>query len=79
MKQVFSHANSTLTVLFWKIGHRINDEVLKNKRAEYAKQIVSILSTQLKRQYEKNFEIRNLRRMEIGLQPVFLYSSLHIF
>lgn len=62
-RQVFSHANSTLTVLFWKIGHRINDEVLKNKRAEYAKQIVSTVSTQLKRQYGKNFEIRNLRRM----------------
>jgi len=62
-RQVFSHANSTLTILFWKIGHRINDEILKNKRAEYAKQIVSTVSTQLKSQYGKNFEIRNLRRM----------------
>ncbi|WP_363433923.1 DUF1016 N-terminal domain-containing protein [Chitinophaga ginsengisegetis] len=62
-QQVFSYANSTLTVLFWRIGQRINDEILKNKRAEYAKQIVSTLSTQLKSQYGRNFEIRNLRRM----------------
>lgn len=62
-RQVFSHANSTLTALFWRIGQRINDEILKNKRAEYAKQIVSTLSTQLKSQYGRNFEIRNLRRM----------------
>lgn len=44
-QQVFSYANSTLTVLFWRIGQRINDEILRNKRAEYAKQIVSTLST----------------------------------
>ncbi|TWF32780.1 putative nuclease of restriction endonuclease-like (RecB) superfamily [Chitinophaga polysaccharea] len=62
-RQVFSHANSTLTILFWQIGKRINDEILRNKRAEYAKQIVSTLSTQLKSQYGRNFEIRNLRRM----------------
>lgn len=62
-QQVFSHANSTLTLLFWRIGQRINDEILKNKRAEYAKQIVSTLSTQLKNHYGRNFEIRNLRRM----------------
>ncbi|RFS26223.1 DUF1016 domain-containing protein [Chitinophaga silvatica] len=62
-QQVFSYANSTLTLLFWRIGQRINDEILKNKRAEYAKQIVSTLSTQLKSHYGRNFEIRNLRRM----------------
>ena len=62
-QQVASHANSTLTMLFWHIGNRINGEILKNKRAEYAKRIVSTLSTQLKDRYGKNFELRNLRRM----------------
>src|ERR1700754_3415877 len=62
-RQVITHANNTLTILFWQIGNRINNEILKNKRAEYAKQIVSTLSTQLMVQYGKNFEIRNLRRM----------------
>jgi len=27
--------NSSLTLLYWHIGKRINDDVLKNKRAEY--------------------------------------------
>ena len=27
--------NSTLTLLYWKIGKRINEEILHNKRAEY--------------------------------------------
>jgi len=62
-KQLVSQANSTLTMLFWHIGRRINQEVLQNKRAEYSKQIVSTLSTQLKHQYGRNFELRNLRRM----------------
>jgi hypothetical protein len=33
-------ANSELITLFWKVGKKINDHVLKNKRAEYGKQIV---------------------------------------
>ena len=62
-QQVVVHANSTLTQLFWQIGNRINKEILKNKRANYASSIVSTLSTQLVNQYGKNFELRNLRRM----------------
>lgn len=62
-QQIVIHANSSLTILFWHIGIRINKEILQNKRAEYAKQIVSTLSTQLKAQFGRNFEERNLRRM----------------
>lgn len=62
-RQVVAQTNSTLTILFWHIGNRINKEILQNKRAEYSKQIVSTLSTQLKAEYGRNFELRNLRRM----------------
>lgn len=41
----------------------INRNILQNKRAEYPKQIVSTLSTQLKFKYGNNFEEKNLRRM----------------
>jgi len=58
-----AQANSTLTMLFWHVGSRINREILQYKRAEYSKRIVSTLSTQLKAQYGRNFELRNLRRM----------------
>lgn len=56
-------ANSTLTLLFWKIGQRINENVLQNKRADYGKQIVVTLSRQLTEKYGRNFEEKNLRRM----------------
>lgn len=62
-KQVAAQVNSTLTLLFWQVGNRINQEILQNKRAEYGKQIVPSLSTQLKERYGNNFELRNLRRM----------------
>ena len=58
-QQVAVQANSAVTILFWQVGNRINQEILQNKRAEYAKQIVSTLSTQLKERYGNNFELRN--------------------
>jgi predicted nuclease of restriction endonuclease-like (RecB) superfamily len=56
-------ANSVLTMLFWNVGKRINDDILQNRRADYGKKIVSLLATQLTEKYGKNFELRNLRRM----------------
>ncbi len=62
-QHVFVQTNSTLTLLFWHIGRRINDTVILNKRAEYGKQIVVTLSRQLSLKYGRNFEEKNLRRM----------------
>jgi predicted nuclease of restriction endonuclease-like (RecB) superfamily len=61
--KVAAQVNSALTMLFWKVGKRINSEVMQNNRAEYGKQIVATLATQLQSQYGRNFELRNLRRM----------------
>ena len=61
--QIISHNNSVLTFLFWQVGRRINTEILKNKRAQYGRQIVSTVSTQLESKYGRNFEEKNLRRM----------------
>lgn len=55
--------NASTTMLFWKIGIRINNEILTNKRAVYGKQIVVTLSRQLVLEYGKSFEEKNLRRM----------------
>lgn len=55
--------NTEITLLYWHIGKRINKEVLGNQRAEYGKQIVSTLSTQLTEEYGKGFNEKNLRRM----------------
>ncbi len=39
--------NSSLTIMYWEIGNKINQDILKNKRAEYGKEIVVTLSRQL--------------------------------
>ena len=56
-------ANSTVTILFWQVGNRINQDILQNKRAEYGKQIVPTLSAQLENKYGRNFTEKNVRRM----------------
>lgn len=55
--------NSTLSMLYWKIGNRINEEILQKKRAEYGKQIVATLWRQLTKEYGNSFSEKNLRRM----------------
>jgi hypothetical protein len=62
-RHLVSEVNSTLTMLFWRIGERINKDILQNKRADYGKEIVVTLSRQLQAKYGSNFEEKNLRRM----------------
>ncbi len=62
-QHVAQTANSTLTLLYWKVGERIRREVLREGRAEYGEEIVSTLSTQLVRTYGRGFGLRSLRRM----------------
>ncbi len=61
--QVVKVANSTLILLFWNIGNRINSEILDNKRAKYGSQIVCTISNELELKYGRNFQEKNLRRM----------------
>jgi predicted nuclease of restriction endonuclease-like (RecB) superfamily len=60
---VVVQANSVMTMLFWNVGKRINEDILQNKRADYGKQIVATLARQLIEKYGKNFERTNLTRM----------------
>ena len=61
---VAATANYAQTMMYWHIGERINREILGNQRAEYGKQIVSQVATQLQDEYgKKGFEPRNIRRM----------------
>lgn len=62
-KQVAIVANSSLTLLFWEVGDRINAEILKKERAAYGKQIVSTVSILLEEKYGRNFTEKNVRRM----------------
>ena len=61
--QVAVVVNSSVTILFWQVGKRVNEHVLKNERGEYGKEVVSKVSLQLSTTYGRNFEEKNLRRM----------------
>jgi hypothetical protein len=61
--QAVASVNSAMTLTYWHVGKRINEEVLQGERAEYGKQIVVSLSKELTQQYGQSFESRNLRRM----------------
>lgn len=61
---VASTVNYALSIMYWKIGERINNEILENKRAEYGKQIVASVARQLREEYgAKGFDEKNIRRM----------------
>jgi predicted nuclease of restriction endonuclease-like (RecB) superfamily len=62
-RTAYAQTNSITIILFWQIGKCINDDILENKRADYGKQIVSRLATQLTEKYGRSFEARNLRRI----------------
>ena len=53
--------NATMSMMYWQIGRRINNEVLDNKRAEYGKQILHSLSLQLTQEYGKGWGEKQLR------------------
>jgi len=55
--------NAAMTMLYWQIGKRINEEVLKGKRARYGEEIVSSLSRQLIHEYGSGFSAKNIRHM----------------
>src|ERR1017187_2628835 len=55
--------DSGLTTLYWYVGQRIRQDILKEKRADYGEQIVSALSAQLEREFGRGFGEKNLRRM----------------
>src|SRR5690606_19008386 len=62
-QQLAQSANSTLTYLYWRIGKRVNENLLAEKRAAYGQRIIMGLSERLVQQYGNNFSEKNLRRM----------------
>jgi len=62
-REIYRQTNSGTVIIFWQVGNRVNEEVLGKQRADYGKQIVSQLATQLTKMYGRSFETRNLRRM----------------
>jgi predicted nuclease of restriction endonuclease-like (RecB) superfamily len=62
-QDVARSVNSALVMLYWKISQRIRKEILKEKRADYGKEIVSTVSGQLVKEFGSGFAEKSLRRM----------------
>ncbi|MEW5799420.1 MAG: PDDEXK nuclease domain-containing protein [Bacteroidota bacterium] len=55
--------NSATVLLYWQIGKRIREDVLKNEKAEYGKQIFYALSRKLTEEFGNGFSQANLFHM----------------
>jgi len=60
---VAATVNTGLTMLYWRIGGRVGQEILKGSRAEYGEEIVSTVSRQLEMEYGNGFSAKNIRHM----------------
>ena len=59
--QIAISVNSTITILYWTIGVKINQDILHNKRAEYGKNIITLLSKSLTEEFGKGWSEKHLR------------------
>ena len=62
-QRVAQTVNAGLTLLYWQIGTRMRQDILKEKRAEYGAEIVHALSGQLTAEFGKGFGRSNLFNM----------------
>lgn len=62
-QDVAQQVNSALVLLYWRVGKRIRQDILQEKRAEYGEQIVATLSQDLSKEFGPGFTARNLANM----------------
>lgn len=62
-RNVTININSEMTMLYWKIGKNIKENILKNQRAEYGKSVVKELSRKLVLKYGRGYSVRNIFKM----------------
>ncbi|MEI6779906.1 MAG: PDDEXK nuclease domain-containing protein [Verrucomicrobiota bacterium] len=55
--------NTGLVSLYWQIGRRIREDILKSKRAAYGEEILPTLSAKLVVEFGRGFSARNLANM----------------
>lgn len=61
--QVARVVNAGMTLLYWRIGKRVQVEILGNQRAEYGQEILATLSQELTNDYGSGFSYSALTRM----------------
>jgi predicted nuclease of restriction endonuclease-like (RecB) superfamily len=55
--------NSELVLLYWHVGWRVRDEVLRGERAAYGQQVVKRLAARLTARYGRGYSQRSLEQM----------------
>jgi len=60
---VVTTVNATLSLLYWAIGTRIGEEVLKGARAGYGQEILATLSQELAAEFGNGYSYSALTRM----------------
>jgi len=55
--------NAGVTLLYWRIGKRIQADVLQNQRADYGREILATLSQQLSADFGRGYSYSALTRM----------------
>ena len=59
-QKVAVSVNAEITLLYWHVGKKIKEEILRNKRADYGKHIVESLASQLQTDYSRGWSKRQL-------------------
>ncbi len=76
--RVSRQVNEELVLLYWTIGKKIRENVLKTKRATYGERIVALLGKHLGAEYGRGFSARNLASMirfaEVYPDPEILHA-----
>ncbi len=62
-QDVARSVNSALVMLYWNVGQRIRQDILKERRAEYGREIVVTLSRQLVEEFGNGLSRPNVFRM----------------
>ena len=67
--------NAGITFLYWRIGKRIQMEVLQYERAEYGRRILATLSQELSAEFGRGYSYSSLTRM-VKFAEVFSEGSI---
>lgn len=71
-KRLATYANTEIIMTNWQVGKRIKEDVLKNERAEYGKQVLKNLSVGLTDRYGKGWGYEKLKHC---VRSAYLFSE----
>ena len=64
--------NSEIVMLYWQVGKRIKDDVLKNKRAAYGEEIVKKVSDFLSEEFGNGWSLKTVQHC---LRSAYTFSE----